>query len=180
MLRRQHSSQDHAPQKVVHLRCTPQSKTTTSTRTTQDDCYGYSWHREVVQCIRLLLGDTLKVSAPTGVASFIIEGTTLHSLHSLLHKRRIQAPPAPTSDVYTTRYIIIDEMSMVGRKVFGQIDCRLFPPSCSRSFWWMLTDALRRFWSTATSYGFSTPVQSFLIRAEQRTPSLTELSYFHK
>lgn len=34
----------------------------------------------VIQCIRLLLGDSLKVAAPTGVASFIIEGTTLHSL----------------------------------------------------------------------------------------------------
>ena len=32
----------------------------------------------LIHCIRLLLGDTLKVSAPTGVASFIIEGTTLH------------------------------------------------------------------------------------------------------
>ena len=34
----------------------------------------------LILCIRLLLGDSLKVSAPTGVASFIIEGTTLHLL----------------------------------------------------------------------------------------------------
>ncbi len=84
----------------------------------------------VIQCIRLLLGDTLKVSAPTGVASFIIEGTTLHSLLHLPTKgefkqmegNRLQQLQQAMS---TTRYIIIDEMSMVGRKVFGQIDRRL-------------------------------------------------------
>ena len=34
----------------------------------------------LIQCIRLLLGDALKVAAPTGVASFIIKGTRLYSL----------------------------------------------------------------------------------------------------
>ncbi len=70
---------------------------------------GKSLSNPVHIIIRLLLGDTLKVSAPTGVASFIIEGTTLHSLlHQASNKRRIQAarrklsPPAPTSDVYHT------------------------------------------------------------------------------
>ena len=37
----------------------------------------------LIQCLRLLLGDTLKVAAPTGVASFIIDGMTLHSLFHL-------------------------------------------------------------------------------------------------
>ena len=30
-----------------------------------------------IQCLRLLLGDSLKVTTPAGVASFIIDGTTL-------------------------------------------------------------------------------------------------------
>ncbi len=84
----------------------------------------------LIQCLRLLLSDTLKVAAPTGVASFIIDGSTLHSLlhlptrgefkelegNRLLQLQQVMAP---------IKYIIIDEMSMVGRKVFGQIDRRL-------------------------------------------------------
>ena len=38
---------------------------------------------DLIHCLSLLLGDTLKVAAPTGVASFIIDGTTLHSLFHL-------------------------------------------------------------------------------------------------
>ena len=34
-------------------------------------------------------------------------------------------PDTPTGNVPTMRYIVIDEMSMVGRKMFGQIDRRL-------------------------------------------------------
>ncbi len=34
----------------------------------------------LTQCLRLLLGDTLKVTAPTGAAAFIVDGYTLHSL----------------------------------------------------------------------------------------------------
>ena len=84
----------------------------------------------LIQCIRLLLGDALKVAAPTGVASFIIEGTTLHSLLHLPTRgefkqqegNRLQQLQQAMSSI---RYIIIDEVSMVGRKVFGQIDNRL-------------------------------------------------------
>ena len=67
----------------------------------------------LIQCIRLLLGNTVKVAAPTGVASFIIEGTTLHSLLYLptrgefkqLEGDRLQQLQQALS---TTRYIIID------------------------------------------------------------------------
>ena len=84
----------------------------------------------LIQCLRLLLGDTLKVAAPAGVASFIIEGSTLHSLLHLptrgefkeLEGNRLLELQQVMS---TIKYIIVDEMSMVGRKVFGQIDCRL-------------------------------------------------------
>ena len=84
----------------------------------------------LIQCIRLLLGDKLTVAAPTGVASFIIEGTTLHTPLQLptrgefkqLEGNRLQQ----LQQVMTTiKHLIIDEMSMVGRKVFGQIDSRL-------------------------------------------------------
>ena len=84
----------------------------------------------LIQCLQLLLGDTLKVAAPTGVASFIIDGMTLHSLLHLPTRgefkeldgnRLLQLQEAMTN----IKYIIIDEMSMVGRKMFGQIDRRL-------------------------------------------------------
>lgn len=84
----------------------------------------------LIHCITLLLGDTLKVSAPTGVASFIIEGSTLHSLLHLPTKGEFKQLEGTRLQQFqqafsTTSYIIIDEMSMVGRKVFGQIDRRL-------------------------------------------------------
>ena len=93
----------------------------------------------LIQCIRLLLGDTFKVAAPTGVASFIIEGTTLHSFLHLptrgefkqLEGNRLQQLQQTMSSI---RYIIIDEMSMVGRKVFGQIDCQAFPHHAQQVF----------------------------------------------
>lgn len=84
----------------------------------------------LIHCLRLLLKNTVRVAAPTGVASFNIDGYTLHSLLTLptrgdfkdlegtsLH--RIQEA------LSTMTYLIIDEMSMVGRKIFGQIDTRL-------------------------------------------------------
>ncbi len=64
----------------------------------------------LIHCIRLLLGDTLKVSAPTGVASFIIEGTTLHYTFQQEESYREHLQQAMS----TTRYMIIDEMSMLG------------------------------------------------------------------
>ena len=94
----------------------------------------------LIHCIRLLLGDKLTVAAPTGVASFIIEGTTLHTLLQLptrgefkqLEGNRLQQLQQAMT---TIKYLIINEMSMVGRKVFGQIDSRLrqaFPTMLKR------------------------------------------------
>ena len=84
----------------------------------------------LIHCLRLLLKHDLKVAAPTGVASFIIDGKTLHTLLHLptkgefkeLEGKRLQQLQEQLS---STKYIIIDEMSMVGRKMFGQIDRRL-------------------------------------------------------
>lgn len=84
----------------------------------------------LIQCIRLLLGVNVKVSAPTGVASFIIEGSTLHSLLHLPTRGEFKQLEGTCLQQFQqafshTRYLIIDEMSMVGRKLFGQIDRRL-------------------------------------------------------
>ena len=84
----------------------------------------------IIHCLRLLLGDRVRVAAPTGVAAFNIEGHTLHSLLSLptkgeykdLEGERLHHMQQSLAEM---QYLIIDEMSMVGRKTNGQIDKRL-------------------------------------------------------
>ena len=84
----------------------------------------------LINCLRLLLGDRLRVAAPTGVAAFNVSGHTLHSLLSLptkgefkdLEGERLHSLQQSLADVH---YLIIDELSMVGRSVFGQVDSRL-------------------------------------------------------
>ena len=84
----------------------------------------------LVHCLRLLLQHQVVVAAPTGVAAFNINGHTLHSLLSLpirgefkdLEGERLKKLQQAFSEV---KYLIIDEMSMVGRKTFSQVDRRL-------------------------------------------------------
>ena len=84
----------------------------------------------LIHCLRLLLGNRVRVAAPTGVAAFNIEGHTLHSLLSLpvkgdykdLEGERLHQLQQSLAGM---DYLIIDEMSMVGRKIFGQVDKRL-------------------------------------------------------
>ena len=84
----------------------------------------------LISCLRGLLGERVRVAAPTGVAAFNVHGCTLHSLLSLptrgefkdLEGDRLQSLQQSFAEV---KYIIIDEMSMVGRKMFGQVDKRL-------------------------------------------------------
>ena len=84
----------------------------------------------LIHCLRSLLQDKVRVVAPTGVAAFNVEGVTLHCFLHLptrgdfknlegekLH--RLQ------QDLMGVHYIIIDEVSMVGGKLFGQVDQRL-------------------------------------------------------
>ena len=84
----------------------------------------------LIHCLRLLLQCQVLVAAPTGVAAFNVDGQTLHSLLSLptraefkdLVGERLTKLQQAFSEV---KYLIIDEMSMVGRKIFGQVDRRL-------------------------------------------------------
>uniref|UniRef100_A0A1X7TEG3 ATP-dependent DNA helicase n=1 Tax=Amphimedon queenslandica TaxID=400682 RepID=A0A1X7TEG3_AMPQE len=97
----------------------------------------------LVNCLRLLLGTSLKVAAPTGVAAFIIEGRTLHSLLHIpergdfkdmegINLQNIQ------EELSNIKYLI-DKLSMVSRKTFGMIDRRLrqaFPHKSQVLFGW--------------------------------------------
>ncbi len=71
----------------------------------------------------------MHVAAPTGVAAFRIEGQTLHALLSLPTKGDFKDLAGEClhqmqQSLASTDYLIIDEMSMVGRKIFGQVDKR--------------------------------------------------------
>ena len=96
----------------------------------------------LIHCLRLLLQNQLCVAAPTGVAAFNIDGHTLHSLLSLPTRRefkdlegeRLTELQQSFSEV---RYLVIDKMSMVGRKIMGQVDRRLrqaFPNRAQQVF----------------------------------------------
>ena len=84
----------------------------------------------LIHCLRSLLQHQVRVVAPTGVAAFNVEGVTLHSFLHLptrgdfknLEGGRLQCLQ---QDLMGVNYLIIDEISMVGRKLFGQVDQRL-------------------------------------------------------
>ena len=96
----------------------------------------------LINCLRILLDHHLCVAAPTGVAAFNVDGVTLHSLFRLptktefkdLEGNRLNEMQQTLSRM---RYLVIDEMSMVGRKIFGQLDkhlCQLFPHNAEHVF----------------------------------------------
>ena len=96
----------------------------------------------LIHCLRLLLHNKVHVVAPTGVAAYNVDGNTLHSFLCLPtraefkdlegeHLNRLQQSLAGM------QYMIINEISMVGRKLFGQVDRRLrqvFPQHSNEPF----------------------------------------------
>ena len=78
----------------------------------------------VIHCLRLLLQEHICVAAPT---AFNIERHTLHSLLSLPTKRDFKNLEGDRlhqlqQSMSTVKYLIINEMSMVERKLLGQVD----------------------------------------------------------
>ena len=73
----------------------------------------------LIRCLKLLLAGQLCVTAPTGVAAFNVDGYNLHSLLRLPVKgdfKQLEGNRLQTIQQFMTsiRYLIIDEMSMVG------------------------------------------------------------------
>ena len=84
----------------------------------------------LINCLRQLLGQQVLIAAPTGVAAFNVQGATLHSLLSLPTKGEFRPLEGHQLQQLQDRwngvkYLIIDEMSMMGRKMLGQVDYRL-------------------------------------------------------
>ena len=87
---------------------------------------GKSW---LVNALSHVLGGRIRRAAPTGMAAFLISGSTLHSLLEL----PLRAGRALTGD-YLKRlqqslndvdYLVIDELSMVSQSQFAWVDRRL-------------------------------------------------------
>ena len=84
----------------------------------------------LIKCLQQLLGDRLRVSVPTGVAAYNVHSHTLHSLPSIpvrggfkdLEGQRLHTIQESLAGV---DYLVTDERSMMGRKLFGQVDRRL-------------------------------------------------------
>ena len=81
----------------------------------------------LIWCLQKLLGDHVRVTAPTGVAAYNVHGHTLHSLLSIPVRgefRDIEGQRLHTlqESLAGVRYIVL---AMVGRKLFGQMDRRL-------------------------------------------------------
>lgn len=101
----------------------------------------------LINCLRLLLKENVCVcvAVPTGVAAFNIDGNMLYSLLSLPTKGEFKDLEGQhlnwlQESLASMQYLIIDEMSMVGRKLFSQVDRKKAPgfsPACLQSIGWM-------------------------------------------
>ena len=100
----------------------------------------------LIHALRSRLGDRrCKVVAPTGVAAFNVSGSTIHHLfHLPVQKATDRFIPLTGASLRNLQdehtdisYYIIDEMSMIGCRIFGMIDARLrqaFPNAADQLF----------------------------------------------
>ena len=105
----------------------------------------------LIHCLHQLLGQSVTLLAPTGVAAVNIGGATLHShllfpnVHSFAQLRGPSLQKLQDK-FHATRYVIIDEVSMIGCSMLNAINKRLqqaFPESSaiSASFHLLVTVA---------------------------------------
>lgn len=107
-----------------------------------------------IHCLRLLLNDKVKVAAPTGVATFIIDSTTLHTLLSLparcdfkqLEGNRLHQLQQTLGTSSLMKCLWLED---------AQSDrcLRQDSPTMLKSVWWLFSDALWRLWSASPGDG---------------------------
>ena len=89
---------------------------------------GGSGKSYIIRALQILLSDTCIVSSYVGIAAFNIAGVTLHSLLRLQingkNARDLKGKTLAQLQYKLKRinYIIIDEYSVIGQKMFGWID----------------------------------------------------------
>ena len=105
--------------------------------TNSDDCIRHSWDWKV-----LPNSHRVRVAAPTGVAAFNIDGHTVHSLLNLPSKADFKDLEGEylhqmQQSLANMQYLFIDEMSIIGRKIFGQVEkclCQVLPHKADHLF----------------------------------------------
>ncbi|KIM23130.1 hypothetical protein M408DRAFT_77987 [Serendipita vermifera MAFF 305830] len=66
----------------------------------------------------------LQLSAPTGAAGVIIDGSTIHSLTGLPNKRNVKSDPL--QEIWRGKtFLVLDEISMVGANLLADISARI-------------------------------------------------------
>ena len=89
---------------------------------------GGSGKRFVIQAVTNLINEQCKVCAYFGIAAFNIKGTTLHSLLQLPRRGKKNGPLKSSAlarlqaDLKGVKYLIMDEFSVIGQKMFGWIN----------------------------------------------------------
>lgn len=84
----------------------------------------------VIEAVRTLRNEKCTVCAFFGIAAFNIKGTTLHSLLQLPIQGKRNGPLKSSAlaklqtDLNGMRYLIIDEFSVIGQKMFAWINRR--------------------------------------------------------
>ena len=83
----------------------------------------------LISALKQVLGDKCLVTATTGIASFSINGQTLHSAAQLpiRDNRELQGESLQRLQLKleSKAYLIVDEMSMIGHKMLSWLDNRL-------------------------------------------------------
>jgi ATP-dependent DNA helicase PIF1 len=84
----------------------------------------------VINCLRNVLNQTCTVLAPTGIAALNISGSTLHSFFQFCNVNRVIDLRGPAlqrlqDKCADLKYVIIDELSMVGCRLINVVDRRL-------------------------------------------------------
>ncbi len=85
------------------------------------------------KAISSAFGDSAyRLACPTGLAAYLVKGVTLHSLFSIPTSKKLRYKPLSPAKLLELqekfrgmRYLLIDEMSMVGRRMLAFIDARL-------------------------------------------------------
>ena len=84
----------------------------------------------LIDCLRQLLGSACIVCSFFGIAAFNVEGQTLHSSFNLpirgRSKHDLKGPQLAKlqANLTSIKYLIIDEFSVIGQRIFGWIDRR--------------------------------------------------------
>ena len=96
----------------------------------------------LIKKLKHLLIEKIAIVAPTGVAAFNVNGSTIHNLLKIFPNKEFEPLKGESllalqEKFKEIKYLVLEEISMIGRRMLGKIDARLrqaFPSSSSEVF----------------------------------------------